>query len=197
MSKAEKTRQFIVEKTAPLFNTKGYEGTSLSDMTAATGLTKGSIYGNFDNKEEVALAAFQYNVDRLTTHIVQAMASEPAPTGKLIAFVEFFRDQWGQICDSGGCPLMNTAIEADDALPFLKRNVQAGFQAWAELLATTIEQGKQTGEFSQTIPSTPMAYTIIMLLEGGIMMAKTMDSALYLNLALDQIRLIIKTDVTQ
>lgn len=43
MNKAQRTRQFIVEKTAPIFNVKGYAGTSLADMTEATGLTKGSV----------------------------------------------------------------------------------------------------------------------------------------------------------
>jgi len=51
-TKAEQTRQLIVEKTAPIFNVKGYAGTSVSDMTKATGLTKGSVYGNFANKAE-------------------------------------------------------------------------------------------------------------------------------------------------
>ena len=55
MSKAEKTKQFIIEKTAPLFNMKGYSGTSMSDITAATGLTKGSMYGNFENKTKLQL----------------------------------------------------------------------------------------------------------------------------------------------
>lgn len=45
--KSERTRQFIIEKVAPIFNRKGYAGTSLSDLTEATGLTKGAIYGNF------------------------------------------------------------------------------------------------------------------------------------------------------
>ena len=44
MGKAERTKIFIAEKTAPLFNQKGYAGTSLNDMTDATGLTKGAIY---------------------------------------------------------------------------------------------------------------------------------------------------------
>ena len=57
MSKAEKTKQHIIEKTATLFNTKGYISTSLSDITQVTGLTKGSIYGNFENKDEVAIEA--------------------------------------------------------------------------------------------------------------------------------------------
>ncbi len=60
MNKAERTRHFIIEKAAPIFNTKGYAGTSLSDMTEATGLTKGSIYGNFADKDEVALACFEH-----------------------------------------------------------------------------------------------------------------------------------------
>ena len=69
MSKAERTRQFIIEKTAPIFNEKGYAGTSINDLTEATGLTKGSIYGNFENKDEVALAAFDYNFERVITFI--------------------------------------------------------------------------------------------------------------------------------
>ena len=53
MSKAEKTKEFIIEKSAPIFNKKGYAGTSLADIMEATNLTKGSIYGNFENKDEL------------------------------------------------------------------------------------------------------------------------------------------------
>jgi TetR/AcrR family transcriptional repressor of nem operon len=59
MTKAEKTKAFIIERSAPLFNSKGYSGTSMNDLMDITGLTKGSIYGNFENKDEVALAAFR------------------------------------------------------------------------------------------------------------------------------------------
>ena len=69
MSKADRTKQYIIEKTACIFNTKGYAGTSINDLIAATGLTKGSIYGNFENKDQVALAAFDYNFERLVAYI--------------------------------------------------------------------------------------------------------------------------------
>ena len=62
MSKAEKTRAFIIEKSAPVFNIKGYAGTSLNDLMLATGLTKGSIYGNFKDKDDVALSVYRYSV---------------------------------------------------------------------------------------------------------------------------------------
>ena len=45
MSKSLKTKQFILETVAPLFNKNGYHGTSLSTITEATGLTKGALYG--------------------------------------------------------------------------------------------------------------------------------------------------------
>ena len=60
MTKGERTRQEIVRNAAPLFNTKGYEGTSLSDLMAATGLQKGGIYRHFASKEELAAEAFDY-----------------------------------------------------------------------------------------------------------------------------------------
>ena len=79
MGKAERTREFIVEKTAPLFNRKGYAGTSMSDLTEATGLTKGAIYGNFENKDEVALAAFDYNLARMVQRVRALQTNDPLP----------------------------------------------------------------------------------------------------------------------
>src|SRR5271170_3488016 len=77
MSKAERTKQFIIEKTANVFNEKGYAGTSIHDLTSATGLSKGSIYGNFENKADVAVAAFDYNHNRVTRYIkVQILATQ-------------------------------------------------------------------------------------------------------------------------
>ncbi len=60
MTKGEQTRRQIVQKAAPLFNRKGYEGTSLSDLMNVTGLQKGDIYRHFSSKEELATEAFDY-----------------------------------------------------------------------------------------------------------------------------------------
>ena len=65
VTKADRTRQYIIEKTAPLFNSKGFDGTSLAELTEATGLTKGALYGNFRDKEELALEAFLYSIAKV------------------------------------------------------------------------------------------------------------------------------------
>src|SRR6201996_2073291 len=60
LSKGEKTRQKIVAKAAVLFNQRGFEGCSMQDIVEASGLEKGSIYGHFSSKEELALEAFDF-----------------------------------------------------------------------------------------------------------------------------------------
>src|ERR1700678_1948300 len=60
MTKGEQTRRRIVEAAAPIFNKRGYEGASLSELMEATGLKKGGIYRHFSSKEELAAEAFDY-----------------------------------------------------------------------------------------------------------------------------------------
>src|SRR3982750_3236492 len=112
LSKSERTRQFIIEKIAPIFNAKGFTGTSLSDLTEATGLTKGSIYGNFANKDEVALAVFEYNLSLLNNGIKAITAGSTNAIEKLIKMANFYRSEFKNTTIRGGCPILNTAVEA-------------------------------------------------------------------------------------
>lgn len=172
MSKAERTRQFIVEKTAPLFNTKGYAGTSLSDMTDATGLTKGSIYGNFANKDEVALAVFDHNWSRVQALLRTAMAKHLSARAQLLALVDVYENSHLHGFPEGGCPLLNTAIEADDTHPELRSRAAAAFRAWKKHLTSVIEMGVASREFRAEVDAEQVAVTLIALIEGAVMIAR-------------------------
>ena len=111
MSKSEQTKAFIIEKTAPVFNTKGYVGTSLTDITRVTKLTKGSIYGNFANKDEVALAAFDYNLKKVNFIFSQEMAKYSSAKDKLLVYGKVYAAFEDYPFPAGGCPILNTAIE--------------------------------------------------------------------------------------
>lgn len=171
MDKAQRTRQLIVEKTAPLFNTKGYAGTSLADMTDATGLTKGSVYGNFANKEAVALAAFEYNWQQAQATVRAIMAREQSNKARLLALAATYRDLPPGFPE-GGCPLLNTAIEADDTHPALRDRAMAAFAGWKQHLVTVIEAGIAAGEFRQEVDAEQTAVTLIALIEGTIMISR-------------------------
>lgn len=54
LTKAEKTKQFILETVSPLYHEKGISGVSIDDVMEATKLTKGCIYGHFSGKEDLS-----------------------------------------------------------------------------------------------------------------------------------------------
>ncbi|PZU86149.1 MAG: TetR/AcrR family transcriptional regulator [Chryseobacterium sp.] len=195
MSKAEKTRQFIIEQTAELFNKKGYAGTSLSDITSATGLTKGSIYGNFENKDEVAKEVYLYNSKRLQNSFIGQLTSEMSTREKLFTIIDFYRKTWEINFSRGGCPHLNTAVEADDTMPFLKTEVSRNFENWANQFSKILEKGKTQNEIVESVDSSQYAYQFIALIEGGILLSKTMNNKSHLFSALERIETIIDNEL--
>jgi AcrR family transcriptional regulator len=177
MKKSERTRQFIVEKTAPIFNVKGYAGTSLADMTEATGLTKGSIYGNFANKDEVALAAFEHNWKRVTTLLNAEAAKCNSSREKLLALVGVYGNLQSHDFPKGGCPLLNTAVEADGTHPDLRKKAADAFQGWMKGIVTVIETGIAAGEFRASADAEQTALTLIAMIEGAIMVSQLTGDA--------------------
>ncbi|HEY4831863.1 MAG TPA: TetR/AcrR family transcriptional regulator, partial [Waddliaceae bacterium] len=128
--RSDATRQLIIEKAATLFNMKGFAATSLSDLCKVTQLTKGSIYGNFKNKEDVAMAVFEYNLSRKTNAIKQKVHEAGNYGDKLLAFAYSFADIDHRSSIAGGCPLLNAGIEADDTNADLRKKVAAGLLNW-------------------------------------------------------------------
>ena len=124
MSKAARTRQYILDRTAPLFNRKGYSGTSLADLTDVTGLTKGALYGNFKDKEEIAELAFSHAAEVVRQEVRRQLSAKHTNRERLLGLLEFYASDVLHPPVAGGCPLLNTAIEADDHHKFMRDSVR-------------------------------------------------------------------------
>lgn len=172
MTKAERTRQFIVEKTAPLFNQKGFDGTSLNDLTEATGLTKGALYGNFSDKDEIATAAFRYSVRKMKDTIKSRVDTATSNKEKLILLLEFFAEYVFKPPVPGGCPLLNTAIEADDHRTAMRRLVAAELVQTVDFITALLKKGVRAGEFKKDINARHLAYTFFCSVEGALMFSR-------------------------
>ena len=195
MTKADKTKKFVIERSATIFNKKGYAGTSLSDLVEATGLTKGSIYGNFESKDEIAIAVFRYNIACLNNEINFFLANKTTAGEKLLGLTQYYRMNWNKVFEDGGCPFQNASVEADDNLNFLKKTVQLGINAWVKGITGIIANGQKKGEFKTNIDPKEYSYAIITQLEGGIMLAKIMNRSKILFNALDRIDCLILKEI--
>ncbi|MFI5450861.1 TetR/AcrR family transcriptional regulator [Pedobacter sp. UC225_61] len=193
MTKAEKTKAYIIEKTAPIFNKKGFAGTSLNDMTAATGLTKGSIYGNFANKDEVALAVFDYNLKKLTDIINSDLSQQKGARNKLLVYAEQYEKFLNPPFTEGGCPVLNTAVEADDTHAGLRTKATEAILSWKKTIVKIIEQGIKDKEFKSDTNAEQIAFTMIAMIEGSMMIAKLLDNKQYVTMVLQSMKKMIQS----
>jgi TetR/AcrR family transcriptional repressor of nem operon len=191
LSKADRTRQFIIETTAGIFNMKGYAGTSMSDITEATGLTKGSIYGNFGNKEDVALAVFDHNAAKVSQIIQQRIQKATTYHDKLMVYAQVYDQFTRGSFPPGGCPILNTAIEADDTNSLLKDRAAKAVLKWKRNIQELIQGGVTAGEFKEGLDHMQIALSIIALIEGGIMISKVTNSQSNMDKIMQTVELLI------
>jgi len=178
MRKAERTRQYIIESTAPLFNRLGYKGTSLSALTEATGMTKGAIYGNFNSKEELALAVFDHNFAKLQQTLRVRVKEAPNAPEKLRVYLTFYRQAYNEASfPVGGCPLLNAGVEADDGVhPALHEKVKEALGLWEAALLHILQEGKKRKQLREVLQPEAFASLFMTLIEGGLFLSRTTEN---------------------
>jgi TetR/AcrR family transcriptional regulator, transcriptional repressor for nem operon len=172
LKKAARTRQYIIEQTAPVFNQKGFDGTTLQDMVAATGLTKGALYGNFEGKDEIASEAFRYSIAKVRRMVSEKLESVRTCKGQLEALFDFYAEYIFHPPVDGGCPLLNTAVECDDHRPTMRRVVLNELTATVKFIESLLEQGVENGEFHRKTDCRRLAYIFFCSIEGALMFAR-------------------------
>ena len=79
------TRERLIDAAIELFAERGYANSTVRDLARSTGVTTGSIYGNFDNKATLLVAAIEARLDR-DLEDLPAASGEPVSPGGLIMF---------------------------------------------------------------------------------------------------------------
>lgn len=174
-NKGERTRSFIIERSAPIFNTQGFAGTSMKDIMQATGLEKGGIYNHFGSKRDIALAAFDYAIAMTYQRIRVTIESIEHHADRLIALCDVFSTFLLEPVVEGGCPLMNMAIDADDTEPILRDAVKRAMSYLDAIIHAIIDEGKGVGYIRQDVNAPALATVMIAILEGALMLSKLHD----------------------
>jgi TetR/AcrR family transcriptional regulator, transcriptional repressor for nem operon len=179
MSKGEVTRQRIIELAAPLFNQRGFEGCSMQDILEATGLKKGGIYRHFSSKEELAAEAFRYSLSQAVK--IRMPAADPSRPAleRLREMIDHFVEKPSPV--AGGCPILNTAIDADDGNPVLRELVWEGLKSWRSRISQIVREGISHKEIQRDVEPRALANAIIATLEGALMISRLEGSRTALN----------------
>jgi AcrR family transcriptional regulator len=171
LTKGERTRRRIVERAAVLFNTRGVAGASMADVSDAAGLEKGGVYNHFASKDALALAAFDYAAALVLDRIEAAVAAHPDGWSQLLAVLDVYRNVVEKPMLAGGCPLLNTAVEADDTSPPLRARARAALERWRAVITSALERAVAEGDV-RPLDAEALATLMISAIEGGVMLAR-------------------------
>src|SRR6267143_359684 len=194
MRKGEQTRREIIRKAAPIFNQKGYNGAALSDLMRATGLEKGGIYRHFESKQELAGEAFDHAWKIAMDARFEGTQEIPNTVDRLNQIVWNFSDRRTGLI-TGGCPLLNTAIDSDDGNPQLRAKARQALSSWLDRLQAIAEEGKRRGQVRSGVDSAKMAMLIVSTLEGSVMIRRLQKKDGPLDLACDHLEEYLETRV--
>ena len=193
MNKGKITRERILGKAAALFNSRGYYGASMSDLMQATGMEKGGIYNHFESKELLALQAFDHAVQTNFEIIMSRVDATEGAVNKLIELTDAFVFCVENSPITGGCPLLNSAVESDDAHPVLRERVKAAMAELQEYVARLVADAVASGEMRLDMPPSDFALIVISTLEGGGMVSRLYGDHAQLELICKHVKSLVQS----
>ncbi|MEK3745234.1 TetR/AcrR family transcriptional regulator [Brevibacillus sp. FSL K6-0770] len=171
-----RTREFDEEKVLDaamqLFWEKGYEATSLSDLTARMGIQRPSIYSAFGDKKELFETALRKYTMSHAAEVRNRLQSKPSVKEAFRAFFEQVVEEEYAGDLSRGCFCINTMVELaphDEKFEILTREHQMYL---AVIFQETIERGIKSGEIDPGIDAKAVSQSLIVSLIGLTVLLK-------------------------
>jgi len=187
-TKGERTRQRIVDLAGPIFNARGYHTTTLTDVMAATGLEKGGIYNHFGSKEDLALAAYDRNVELLGDLVRAELAERRNAIDRLLAFIDAYRRFAHDPPFPGGCPTLNTAVESHGSDPRLQERARDAMRLLLDgTVARIVRRGLERGEVRPGTYPDAVASVLLSGIEGALLLHQLYDDVAHVDRVADHL----------
>jgi AcrR family transcriptional regulator len=139
---------------------------------AATGLQKGGIYRHFESKQALALAAFEHAVGKMTERFAEALGRARTPLGKIRAIIAVYARIPSDPPVSGGCPILNASVEADDGDPELRAAAKRVMDELRATIRRLVRAAVRDSELGPGINAERFANVLVAQLEGAVMLSK-------------------------
>ncbi|HOV87024.1 MAG TPA: TetR/AcrR family transcriptional regulator [Syntrophobacteraceae bacterium] len=146
-------KEKIILEACRLFSLKGYMSTSIQDVMAASGASKGGLYNHFKSKEELFRAVLDHARTVWREKNLVGLDRIDSPMGKLIRLVENYRDNYLLDAESfpGGCFFINLSVDLDDQDPALAVELERGFTGLRGMILRLLEESKRMGELKEGV----------------------------------------------
>ena len=165
-------KEQIVTAGMNLLHSRGFNATSVQDITEAAGVPKGSFYNHFASKEELGVEVLQRYSDQAGQLGIRLGESSLPPR-------EWLRGYFGQLIEANvasefnaGCMLGNFSTELPHQSPAIRQQARQSFAAMCAMLEQVIAQGQRDGGIATTQPAREFANFTADAWQGAVLRAK-------------------------
>jgi TetR/AcrR family transcriptional repressor of nem operon len=164
-------REELLSAGLETLHSRGFNATSVQDITEAAGVPKGSFYNHFASKDDLGAAVVErYSArNEARRRILQDLAIPPL--ARLRRYFEALSET-GRYPDASGCLLGNFATELSNQSPAIRARVSAAFVSWTDALAQVIDEAQRAGAISGGCAPTALASFVVDAWEGAVLRAK-------------------------
>ncbi len=181
----------VLERAMLTFWTQGYAATSISDLVAATGINRGSLYNAYADKHALFLAALGHYDRRYRADFLTQAAKNNAPKEAILAVFESAALAGGDEKRPGGCLLVNTALELSPHDPDVAAFVKASLEEVESFFCEMIEAARGQGDGAGKGDAATLAKTLLGLLLGLRVLARSKQDRTTLDAVVAQARTLL------
>lgn len=171
-----RTKEFdpdsVLQRAMDLFWERGYEATSMADLTEHLGIGRASLYGTFGNKHDLYLAAMRRYLRGSETGFVKAL-SQPGPAlPPLRAMVQGWVDEALQDPNRKGCLVVNAAVEMTPRDPDVTRQVEVSWSVAETAIVSALIRARAQGELAAEKDPYEIAGFLLVVMQGMRVVAR-------------------------
>jgi AcrR family transcriptional regulator len=148
-----------------VFWRKGYEGTSLPDLTRAMGINRPSLYAAFGNKESLFRKAMDRYTQGPAAYALEAL-NEPTARAVVDRLLQGSIDQMDDRRNPRGCLLVQGGLACGESAQGIRKELAARRELLVVALRRRFERARSEGDLSPAADSAVLARYIATLLHG-------------------------------
>lgn len=162
-AKGEATRAFLLRTAAQVFAERGYTGTALTDLIAASGLTKGAFYFYFQSKSALALAVLRDQQERWLRQVSERVLSAGTAVEQFRALAPVMLELLTAEPSAWSITRLTKDLAAD---PATAGEVSGPMGRWVEFVADIVRRGQADGDLRPGIDAQHVAVVLVGAFDG-------------------------------
>lgn len=171
-------RSKLLDAAMSVIRTKGYSATTVDELCAAAGVTKGAFFHHFKSKEALGVAAVEHWSETTGTVFANAPYHDhPDPLQRVLGYVAFRKSLLtGSVADFT-CLVGTMVQEAYDSAPAIRAACDKSISSHAGTLEADIEAAMEERGMSPDWTATSLALHTQAVLQGAFILAKAKGGA--------------------